>query len=406
MSLRILFSLRSWSEKHRPQLVLSNAAGLSRLGTYVAYAVLAVVIAETHGAWTSGLVIGLLNLYQALIADPLAGGLADRLGSKAVVVIGCLVIALTGLLWIALPTTLPVLVGTSVLLFTAYSFRDEVYAYLLRMSGPSEGGFVFGIAENVFSLMAFLSTIAIPFFLAPGRWPLVGLMLLLTSTAAALLAASAPSDKGRASAYYSPLASIRAGWHFVRANRMVPLLQLGYSAFEGLFYGAVWFVIPLQIALDSSGILGGLSLGVYELVTILGAAYAGYLADRYAWSRLNVLGWTLASLGSVLLLFSSATWWLVVAGAVVAVGNNLFAFASSHALEANDRDHEEDGAFIGLNNLVEDLGYGISPLVIGFLYARGGFDAGMGFAAVVTVALAALMILLTRRIAPASASLN
>lgn len=403
MPFRALFSIRSWSGKHRPQIVLANATGLSRLGTYVAYVVLTVVIAETYSPWLSGLIIGGLNFYQALLTDPLAGGIADRFGSKSAVIVGYVLAGAVGLAWIVFPpTSLAFLLVTGALLFASYSFRDEIYAYLLRMSDRDEGGFVFGVAENIFSVMAFLSTLAIPFFIAPGRWHLAGALLVASAAAAALLATTVRDDRTHLDTRirrFTPLASLRAGWNFVRVNHWFPVLQLGNAAFEGLFYGAIWFVIPLQIADGQGGWAGGLTLGIYELVTILGAAYAGYLADRYRWSRVNAIGWTLAAFGAVLLLFSSTVWWLVLIGAVIAIGNNLFAFASSHALEANDIDHQEDGAFVGLHNLVSDLGYGIAPLVIGLVYARGGFAAGMGFATATTVVLACLMIPLTRHLA-------
>ena len=62
--------------------------------------------------------------------------------------------------------------------------------------------------------------------------------------------------------------AIKAGWHFVRKNQFYPLLSLGGATFEGIFYGTIWFVIPLQIASRTPSLIGGLELGIYEIMIL------------------------------------------------------------------------------------------------------------------------------------------
>jgi MFS family permease len=403
MSIRKSLALLQWGNVHKPQLAFISSGGIIRIGTSIAYAVLTVVIARFYGEGISGLMIGLFNIYQALVTDPLAGGLTDRIGSKTVVAMGAILVGIAGALWLVLPfNNLWLLTLFAFFLFTGYSFRDEVYTYLLRTSGRTEGGTIFGVAENVFAIATFLATISLPFFLATDHYSIAAGVMIGTAVLAFGLVIGLPDDRGALAnkkiAFYNPLVVVKAGWHFVKVNRYFPLLPLANSVFEGIFYGTVWLIMPLKIASGEGGILAGLTLGIYELVTIFAAAYAGYLADRYNWVKINTIGWALAAVGSIMLLFSTKVLWLVIIGAVIAIGNNLFAFAASHALEENDIDHEEDGAFIGINNLVTDLGYGIAPLIIGVIYSFYGFSASLGLAVVVTCTLALVVVPFARRL--------
>jgi MFS family permease len=402
MSIRPSLSILKWGNVHKHQLAFITSAGVIRCGSSIAYAVLTVVIARFYGDWVSAVMIGVFNIYQSLVTDPIAGGLSDKIGSKWVVMAGAVMMGLAGVFWIVFPSdNLMLLTIFALLLFTSYSCRDEVYAYLLRTSSKSEGGFVFGVAENLFAVSTFIGTLTLPYFIASDHDILAAVVMIGTGLASVSLIIGLPNDRVLAKnrfIAYNPVAVIKRGWHFVKVNRYFPTLSLANSAFEGIFYGTVWLIMPLKIATGESGILAGLTLGVYELITIFAAGYAGYLADKYNWVKINAIGWALAGVGSIALLFSDSVWWLVLIGAVVAVGNNLFAFAASHALESNDIDHQEDGSFIGINNLMVDLGYGLAPLIIGGLYAVFGAGISLGLASIVTVSLAIIMIPLAYRL--------
>lgn len=403
MAVRPSLSLLQWGSEHKPQLALVSSAGVVRFGTSIAYVMLTVVIARFYSESLSGIMIGVFNIYQALITDPIAGGLADRIGSKVVVALGAVLVGSAGLLWLFIPfDNLWLLSVFAVLLFTGYSFRDEVYTYILRMSGKTEGGMVFGIAENVFAVTTFISSLAIPYFVVAEHYSLAAGVMIVSAILSLLLIIGLPNDKISSQArnvkFFNPLAVIKRGWHFVKTNHYYPLLLLANSVFEGIFYGTIWLIMPLYIVSIQGGVFSGLTIGIYELITILAAGYAGYLADRYNWRKINAVGWTLAALGSIMLFFSAEVWWLVFIGAIIAVGNNLFAFAASHALEENDVDHQEDGAFIGLNNLTTDLCYGLAPLVVGFIYAAYGFHASLSLAVVVTCLLALITVSFAKRL--------
>lgn len=395
--------LIGWGARHRPQLASASAVTVVRFATSVAYEVLPIVIAVSYGSWKSGAIIAAFSATSAFLGDPLAGNLSDRIGAKRTIIMGCLLLAGAGLLWLLVPLSHPLaLAAFGLLLFFGYSLRDEISVYLLRMSGQHEGGLVFGVAENLFAVATFLATLCLPYFAVTGREPLAAALLLVLGAVGAAVLAFLPGDpheeRAQRGSTFSPLTTVRRGMHFIRMNGGYPLLSLGGSAFEGIFYGVLWFVIPVALLEEGGGTLAGLSLGIYEIVTILLAGYVGYLADRYDWRKIFMVGWALVGVGTVALAAGDGLAWLIGVGAAVAVGNNLFGFAASHALEEYDADHREDGAFAGIDAFVSDACYAIGPLVAGAVYYAWGFQATLAFAAGVSVVLAIGMIALAARL--------
>ena len=391
----------NWSALHRTQLALIGGVGITRFASGVAYGILPVIVAFSYGEEMAGIFFAVFNLYQAFLGDPLAGNLADRYGSKPVVLLGLFTTVAAALLWLAAPLSNPfVLTLFALLLFTGFSFRDEVAAYLLRTSQDHEGGLVFGIMENVYAIASFLASLSLPFFVITGNHAAGALTMLATAVAGIFIILPLSNDAAERTPSrgfwqsFNSLTLLKNGWHFIKVNGWYPVLSLGNSLFEGIFYGTIWFVIPLHLATEGVSLIEGLELGVYELITIFFAGAAGYIADRYNWRHVHALGWLLAAAGALALLVSQDVFWLIGIGAIIAIGNNLFSFAGSHALEAYDGDHAEDGTFIGLSNMVMDLGYAIGPLAAGFAYVYGGFTGSLMFAVTVTLSLGAVMTML------------
>ena len=394
-----------WSVAHRNALVLISSVSITRYATTAVWGILPAVIAFSYGEWVAGIFFGVFNLFQAFVGDPLAGSFADRWGSKPVVLVGHALVAASGIFWFAFPlTNIPALLFFGILFFLSFSCRDESAAYLLRTGGKEEGGLIFGVAENIYAMANFLASLSLPFLVLAGHESIAAAVMIATSLCGAVMLARIPNDRGRRSQKrwteaLNFIGAIRDGLRFVKSNHLYPLLALGSAAFEGLFYGVLWFAIPLEIVGGGSfSIVEGLELGIYEIVTVFFAGYAGYLADRYHWRAVHLLGWVLAAVGAIGLLWSPGVWPLVIAGALIGIGNNFFAFAASHALEAHDIDHRRDGAFVGLSNMVSDLGYAVGPLVAGILYSTAGFGGSIAFAVAVTILIGSFMTVLARRL--------
>ena len=188
----------NWGAEHRSLVTFMSAVSLSRIATTIVYGVLPILVATSYGDWQSGLFFGAMNFLQAFIGDPLAGILADRWGSKPIVIAGYGFVAAAAVLWFFMPLdTFIALTVFSLLIFASFSFRDESDAYLLRMSRRNEGGFIFGIAENLYAFANFIAALAIPFFIVTSMHRSAALVMLVTSFFSCLVTLKLPNDKKR-----------------------------------------------------------------------------------------------------------------------------------------------------------------------------------------------------------------
>lgn len=180
----------------------------------------------------------------------------------------------------------------------------------------------------------------------------------------------------------NPLLIIKHGIHFVKTNNNYPLLSLGTSLFIGLFYGAIWFIFPLYFAENTGDWWQGLQLGIYDLVGMFFAAYAGYLADKYHWKYLHVGAWSIVLFGLMLLPLYPVTTALILVGFIIALGRHLVYAVAQNVLEKHDVDHKEDGAFVALGSMVMNIGYVLAPLACGYLYGQYGFEMTLWFVSI------------------------
>jgi MFS family permease len=299
-----------------------------------------------------------------------------------------------------------VLLLFSLLLFVSYGLRGTSETYILKTSKKDEGGMLFGIFGNMSSSAVFLATAALPFYVIAGREMLAAWTLIVVYGLSFLILYFLPNDQvlveDNSRGFWTslnPLPAVRQGLHFVKANSNYPMLTLGATFFEGIFYGTVWFIFPLHMAkVGLAGMQSGMHLGVYDLVTALFAGYAGFLADKYNWRHAHSLGWFFVIVGLIALPFYGWPVWLVIVGFVIAIGNNLSYYAAAHALEANDIDHREDGSFVGLKSVASSLGYAISPLIAGYLYSRYGFAVSLSVNSALCIIIAIAMIWFTWRL--------
>lgn len=376
-----------------------------RLITEINYAILPVFIMTIYNEFIAGIFMAIANSIQAFILNPISGSLADRNGTKPLMIIGSIVLIIGSLIMSFMPLSLGSVIIFTVSLFFYYALRNTE-TYILRMAQKNKGGLIFGVSENIFSISYFLTTIFIPFFLINDMYKVATLIVSVVATINLFIIFTIKNDnvflgagnksKGSIFSSISPLKSIKSGINFVKVNNNYPLMTLSGATFQGVFYGSIWFLIPIQIVnVGFSGFYDGLQLGIYEIVTIFLATYSGYLADKYNWRHLHSFGWCLVVIGVLFLPFYSFPLGLIIIGAIIALGNNLFWFAAEHALEKYDIDHEEDGEFISLKTMMSNLGYAISPLVCGFLYKVYGFSVALLFASVVCSIIGVWMIYLT-----------
>lgn len=386
----------------RRHLTLIGANAFVVYSGSVLYAILPVLYAAKYNEWLAGLIVGGFNILQAFFLNPIFGNLSDRYGSRRVMMASTLCGSIAALTWLLIPFLhTSILFVSTLFLFGGYTLRGVSEAYFLRTSEKNEGGFIFGLSENVYALSYFLVTLSIPYFLITKHQYYAGIILLFCSLTGYLFIAHLPEEKKDKKMRKSlkdvfalnPLAAIKRGMHFVRVNHYAPVPAIAIGFFESIFFGTIWFVFPLHLQqIGTERFSDGLILGIYEVVTIFAAAYIGYLADKHDWRKLFFLGWGFITIGVMALPFFDWPMWLIIVGLIIAFGDNMAAFSGLHLLEATDDDHAEDGAFVAFRYLFSDVGYAIAPIIAGFLYYSFGFRIGLTFASFVGLVLGTTMI--------------
>ncbi len=275
-------------------LVLGELA--FNLGFFLVLPFLAVHLAEdlALAGGVIGLVLGLRTFSQQGLFF-LGGALADRFGTKPVVVTG-FVIRILGFVLLALAEELPLLlVGTVATGFAAALFSPAVEAELARRAGELEerGGMS---RSEVFALFAVCGEIG-----AVAGPVLGGLLLAVDFTITALVAAGVfvvvllaflrsmpPSPAAHAG---EPML---AGWRQVLSDRAFLAFTLAYSTWL-LSYNQLYLALPVELerATGDARAVGWLFALAAGMVVLLQLPLAGFVRARIGAARALPLGFGL-----------------------------------------------------------------------------------------------------------------
>ena len=397
--------VKNFTHHHKTVLNLSLAQVVSRFARSLQYMIFPVIIMSLYNEWIAGLAVAALTVFQIFFADPLGGALSDKIGAKKTMQLSALSMAMSGIIWFIMGTTALSMAISGIFLFLGISL-NTIETYILKITPKDEGGVAFGIEGNVSSVAYFLAAISFPFFLPESMhiW-LFGLIIISKIILFFSLSffpddAELPKEKDennkKSESFLqtcNPYNTFKHGLHFIRMNDFYPILAIGSSLFEGLFYGTIYFIFPIHFAkMGITGIMEGMELGIYELITMFIAGYAGYLADKYDWKHLHSLGWFFILAGVIAMPFYPGVFGLIIVGLIIALGNNLSYFAADHVLEEHDIDHREDGSFMSLRRMVANIGYAIAPILAGFIYIHYGFQISLWYITVLCGLLAFWMI--------------
>jgi hypothetical protein len=169
--------------------------------------------------------------------------------------------------------------------------------------------------------------------------------------------------------------------------------------FEWIFYASIWFIFPLLIASTLQGQTGWLTLWIYEIITIFCAGLCWLLADRFSWKNLSMLWWLLIGVWVVIFIVPTGNIYvsLLIGGVLIAIGNNMIFWASSHILEKTDHDHKEDGSFVALQRIVENIGFVIMPVILWIVIENYSLQTWLEVLVGVILGLALYNIVFTRK---------
>lgn len=332
---------------------------------------------QVFPVWIVGFLIG-GSAFLQLIADVPAGFILDRFGYARMLGVTATFLGLGGcvLLFGLHPWTYLFLI-----LFSAAGwlfFESGVNAYILSYAPPRHAGQYIGVREVIGSLGLVLSTPIFSLMLdLPARTLGVLLIVVLFSAAGITFflrrtPIAVPTEKKLETHHYYVR---RQYLHQVmkatrQLNPVSSMLALSLLS-SSLFYGIIWFTVPLAVSQEMQHGMLDSGLFVFDLAAIIFGGIFGRLADRYSKSALIFFGLLLFAVASMFLGFNVGIWFMIL-GFFATTGDELSSISLWTWLNHVDKDHAHDGLIAGVMTFFEDVGWTIGPILAGLLYTLVG----------------------------------
>jgi MFS family permease len=336
-----------------------------------------------------GIVVGCYAL-TGLAMRPFAGRLADHRGRRSTVVLGTLLAALAGLLYL-LPTGLPGLIAARLVLgmgegtvFTAGS------AWIVDLAPPGRRGRVIGLYG-----LAVWSGLSIGPSIGEWLYHASGFNLVWTFAAAApllgaLVALRIPDPfEPSPHAARGPLIARES----IRPGLALSLASVGYAAM------ASFIVLDLQAHGSTHG---AIAFTVFAATVVLTRLLAGDLPDRIGPLRCAAGAAAVESLGLSLIALASGLPLAIVGAAAMGTAFSLL-YPSLSLVVVNRVAEARRGAALGTFTGFFDLGVGLGAPLAGVAAALGGYPAAFWLGAACAVGTLSVAMALRRAGAAAPA---
>lgn len=351
---------------------------LFKLGGSVFYTALPALGEQVFPLWIVGLFVGGSSFVQLLLDIP-AGVMLDHFGYTRVLKIASGILSLGGLLLILFGNsvwTYPLLIVVSGCgwLF----FGPGVDAYTLGIAPVAKAGRYLGIKQSVGSVGGLIGTILFTALLvAPVS--MLGVAIFVPLVCAMGVASFLkkeprhPSDEQRLEA----VEGMPRKLYFKKVLKAMHTLNpasglLAFSAFaSAVFYGAIWFVIPLY--LQSQADVGALQfgLGIFDVAVILCGGLVGKLADSKDKQFYVFIGLFVSALAGTIMGFNLDAWFLLF-GFIASVGDEMASVSLWSWMNQLNKDRAHHGLIASFIGFAQDIGWVVGPILAGVLYGRIG----------------------------------
>lgn len=334
--------------------------------------------------WLVGLLIGGASLLQ-LAFDVPSGYLLDRFGYVRMLKFSTIAFFFAGLC-IALGLTQTGMILSLLLAVLGWQFYGPGgSAYILSNATERESGRYFSLRDTFASLGIVFSSVSLPFVLlfAPS---VAGVILCVLFGISMLLLFLVPDEKMHVS-LPSPTHHIRrrSAWRILAdVKRLNPASgMLALHTFSGaVFYGVIWFVVPLVIAAQQSEAeLMGFGLAVFDFSVVVLGYLLGTLADRIDKRPLVFFGLLAFAIFSALVGWNFG-WLFILFGFLATTGDETAEISLWSWMHHLDREHTADGTVAAVITFFEDLGWAVGPALAGALYAVVGPSLAISFGAI------------------------
>jgi MFS family permease len=317
-----------------------------------------------------GAVFGVSSLV-ALFGRPYAGRAAQRFGARRVVLVGCLVAALVGVLYAA-PFGFPGLYGARVLVGVAESMVFTAGSvWVVAIAPESRRGQLVGYYGLAMWTGLTVGPLLGTVLRAQGGYPAVWWCAVLAPLLAVAVLVRVPAPGGS-----GEFTSRR----LIPQTVLLPGASLALAAFG---YATLTGFVVLHLAERGIG-NGGAMLSLFGVGYVVVRVVAGRLPDRVGATRVVLVCGAVEAVGLAMLTVAGS-WWLAAVGAVVMGAGFTLLYPSLALLVIKASPDSERGAALGAYTSFWDLGMGVAGLVAGAV-AAAGYPAVFVLATVAAVA--------------------
>jgi MFS family permease len=376
------------SEHRRPGLSFAGVFAVTFLGLIAVGSVLPVLPRYVHGPLDStdlavGVVIGSYAV-TGLLLRPIAGRFADTRGRRPTVIIGALLVALSGLLYLPHLGIPGLIVARLVLGAGEGAVYTAGSAWIVDMAPPQRRGRILGLyglaVWGGLSVGPLLGEVLLNAASYEAVWICAAVLPLL----GAAIALRVPDPfQPLAHAEPHPLIAPEA----VRPGFAIALASVGYATLAA-------FIVLL---LESRGVGHGATVfAAFAAMIVLARLLAGHLPDRYGPAPVAI-GAVLIEAGGLLLIALSHSLPLALVGGM-AMGGGFSLLNPSLMLIAVGRvSQEARGAAMGTYTAFFDAGVGVGAPLAGLAAALTSYEGSFILAAAVALASALLIFSLLHR---------
>lgn len=350
---------------------------LYKLGGGLHYSLISPLGERILPVWIVGFLMGAGSIIQ-LILDVPAGHLLDRFGYLKLLKFTTFIFLFAGIALLFNFSLTIYLISLLAATFGWLFFGPGVNAYILSHAPKADAGKFISLRDTFGSVGVFLSA-AILWLVLTLDTKQIGLIILATMLLSMLGLYFSPKDTKSVHAIEKiPTHHYYIRRHYIQnilkiLGKLNPastmLLFLGLTS--SIFYGIIWFVVPLMIAKQASSGLLSLGLGIFDLAIVVMGFLLGTLADRGNKRTMVFFGLLLFAISGIFLGFNFG-WLFLIFGFLATTGDEMAGIALWSWLHSLDHEHAGDGLVAGAINLAQDLGWAIGPIMAGILYTLVG----------------------------------
>jgi MFS family permease len=380
---------------HRPGLAFAGLFAVTFCGLLAVGAVLPVLPRYVHGPLGAGdiavgVVIGSYAI-SGLLLRPIAGRLADRRGRKPTVLVGGLLLCLSGLLYLPSLGLAGLIVARLVLGAGEGSVYTAGSAWIIDLAPPARRGRVLGLYGLAVWGGLSVGPLAGELLLQASGYTAVWIFAAAMPLLGALIALRVPDPfEPVTHAEPHPLIAPEA----VRPGLAVALASTGYAA-------VATFIV---LHLEARGVgHGALVFGAFAAMIVLTRLLIGDLPDRIGAARVAI-GATLGeAVGLVAIAFAHTLPVALVGGMAMGAAFSLLN-PSLMLIAVNRVSPEARGAAMGTFTAFFDAGVGIGAPLAGLAAALTDYEGAFLLAAAIAVGSSLLILTTLHRPPPPSPS--